>query len=129
MIKFFILLWAFISLLSMNVVSVPAAAVASHKVAHVVTVTPIPTVVINTGLSVIDVEDDVIMGNHLPRYGVLCQDTVVRGAPMESQDYEYILSKGTVVDLIEQSRGQDRSWVMIKSADWIQLNKLCAFQN
>jgi len=81
------------------------------------------------GLSVIAVEDDVIMGNTLPREGVICDDNVpVYGSPHDGLIPLYLLSTGTIVRLREQSHGADRSWVMIKPAQWIRLSDLCGGQ-
>lgn len=61
----------------------------------------------------------------LPRYGVLCQDTPVYGSPYEGMKVRYTLPEGEVVRLREQSHGTDRSWVMIKPANWIRISVLC----
>lgn len=79
-------------------------------------------------LSVIVVKDDVIIGNRLASYGTLCQDTFVYGSPRKDVKVYYILPRGKVVRLMEQSHGNDRSWVMIESANWIQLSALCKGQ-
>jgi len=81
------------------------------------------------GLSIITVEDDVIMGNTLAREGVICGDNVpVYGNPHDGFIPLYLLSTGTIVRLREQSHGADRSWVMIAPAQWIRLSDLCGGQ-
>ena len=79
------------------------------------------------GLSVVSVDGDVITGNSLPRFGVLCVDTAVQGNPHDGFDPLYILSKGETVRLREQSHGSDRGWVMIAPAEWIKGNSLCGW--
>jgi len=79
----------------------------------------------DNGLSVVTVEGDVITGNNLPRYGVLCEDAEVQNAPYEGFEVIYTLPKGTTVRLREQSQGGTRSWVMIKPAEYIRLTALC----
>lgn len=77
------------------------------------------------GLSVVTIENDVITGNALPRYGTLCEQAEVRSAPYSYGVVLYTLPKGEEVRLREQSHGDDRSWVMIKPARWIKLSALC----
>jgi len=76
-------------------------------------------------LSVVTVDNGIVMGNTLPRTGVLCEDAPVYGNPHDGFPVEYILSKGETVRLREQSHGADRSWVMIKPSYWIRLSALC----
>jgi hypothetical protein len=82
---------------------------------------------LRNGLFVITVEDDVITGNTLPRWGVLCQDANVQGNPHDGFAVLYTLPKGEKVRLREQSRGPDHSWVMIAPANWIKGNTLCGW--
>lgn len=74
------------------------------------------------------VENDVIMGNTLPAYGTLCEDVGVQGNPHDGFEVLYTLPAGEVVRLREQSRGADRSWVMIKPAHWIKISALCSWE-
>jgi len=78
-----------------------------------------------SSLSVITVDGDVIMGNTLPREGVICEVATVHGSPREDSQVIGLLSTGTTVRIREQSHGSDRSWVMIKPANWIRLDSLC----
>lgn len=70
------------------------------------------------------IEADVTSSPSLPRYGVLCEDTPVRGEP-EGAQILYVLSAGEIVPLREQPQFHHRDWVMIKAARWIPLESLC----
>ena len=76
--------------------------------------------------SVVSIENEVIVGNTLPRRGTVCSDTNVYGQPADSSAPLYTLKSGDAVQLREQSRGNGRSWVMIAPANWIRLIDLCA---
>lgn len=82
-------------------------------------VTPLP----DNGGSVVTVEGDVIMGNTLPRYGILCEDAEVQGSPHDGFKVHYIIPKGETVRLREQG-GDGRAWVMIAPAEWIRLSSV-----
>jgi hypothetical protein len=75
--------------------------------------------------SEVRVEDGVVMGNSLPRFGTACGDVAVRGTPSMEFDPLYVLADGSRVRLREQSHGADRSWVMIAPAEWIPIGALC----
>lgn len=77
-------------------------------------------------LTVVTVENEIITGNTLPRFGVLCEDASVQGNPHDGFETLYILSKGTKVRLRDQG-GDGRSWVMIAPAHWIRMSALCEF--
>lgn len=77
---------------------------------------------------VVIIENDVIMGNTLPSYGTLCEDANVQGNPHDGFEVLYTLPAGETVRLREQSRGADRSWVMIKPAHWIKISNLCSWE-
>ena len=76
--------------------------------------------------SVVVVEGGVVMGNTLPRYGVLCEAANVQGNPHDGCKVIYTLPKGERVRLREQG-GEGRAWVMIAPANWIRLTALCGF--
>jgi hypothetical protein len=74
--------------------------------------------------SQVTVIDNVIMGNTLPRYGVLCEDTNVQGNPHDGFATLYTLQKGETVRLREPG-GDGHAWVMIAPAQWIRITALC----
>lgn len=80
----------------------------------------------DNGASVVTVEDGVIMGNTLPRYGVLCEDAGVQGNPHDGFKVYYTIPKGETVRLREQSKPTGE-WVMIAPAEWIRLSSLCGW--
>lgn len=75
--------------------------------------------------SVVVVDGDVITGNHLPRYGTLCEDVTIHGSPRDESPVLYTLQSGTTVRIIEQSHNQKRDWVMIQTAEWVRLSAFC----
>ncbi len=78
--------------------------------------------------SVVLVEGDVIMGNVLPRYAVVCEETYVHGNPQG--DYPlYRIQTGSQVRLREMyGPYNEPAWVMIKPAEWLPMSALCAYR-
>lgn len=74
--------------------------------------------------AVVTYDGDVITGNTLPAWGVLCADTIARGSPHEAGQALYPIAKGQRVRLYDQSRPTGE-WVMIGSAAWIRIDTLC----
>lgn len=62
----------------------------------------------------------------LPRYGITCEDTQVRGSPRYEARVLYDLPKDTRVRLRDRSRPTGE-WVMIAPAHWIPLEVICGY--
>ena len=67
------------------------------------------------------IEDDVLIGNTLPYWGMICTDANVYGDPYQLTEPLYIIKSGEVVTLRELYK----TWVMIAPAQWIQLSTVC----
>lgn len=90
----------------------------------IIFVEPLPNVpVVKTPItSVVIIEDGVIYGNVLPRYGVIDEAIEVRGAPNKDAIILRHLSPGDTVRLRDKSRGSVQGWVMIADSEWIPMH-------
>jgi hypothetical protein len=78
-------------------------------------------------LSQVVIEQDVIIGNTLPRYGLVCIQTISYGDPHMITELQPIAA-GTHVNLREMVLGDNGTWfIMIKAAVYIRMDSLCGF--
>jgi hypothetical protein len=76
-------------------------------------------------LSVVTIENGVIISN-TARTGKVCADNAyVYGSPQEIGEPLHLLSIGTQIEIRELSRNTPEPWAMIEPAKWLKMSALC----
>ena len=95
-----------------------------NKIIKVLLLIGFVTPLFNSG-NIITFDGEVITGNRLPKFGVLCETAHVHPAPTEDTAPLYDIPRGTRLRIIEQSRGGLRNYAMIKTGEWVILSSFC----